>query len=165
MRTFLVILAGVAGLAAAGAPAMASDCATMRANLSAAVADVLATAGADPIDVAALTAKVNGADAALQALTDACGDQAKTGGMPAATAVIGPAGSAKSGETPRPSPAEMMERTGRTHGGIGETPPMVNAAAAAGVQQQAAALVGDLRAAIAADDLAGIRKIASDSGK
>ncbi len=162
MRTILVILAGVAGLAMTGS-ALASDCAQMRANLSAAVSDVLTAASADPIELAVLTAKVNGADAALKALTDACGDQAKTGTMPAATAVMGPAGSGeRSGETLRPSPAEMMERTGRTHVTIGEGP-VPNAASAAVVSQQAAALVADLRAAIAADDLAGIRKIAGGS--
>ena len=121
MRTILVILAGLAGLAMTGTSALASDCAEMRANLSAAVSGVLAAASADPIELADLTAKVNGADAALKALTDACGDQAKTATMPAATAVMGPAGSGeKSGETQRPSPSEMMERTGRTHVTVGD---------------------------------------------
>ena len=163
MRPFLVILAGVAGLAMSGPSALASDCAQMRANLSAAVSDVLTAASADPIELADLTAKVNGADAALKALTDTCGEQAKTATMPAATAVMGPAGSAeRSGETQRPSPSEMMARTGRTHVTIGNTPETRGASAAV-VSQQAASLVADLRAAIAADDLAGIRKIAGDS--
>ncbi len=162
MRYTLIVLTSLAGLAMTGAPALASDCASMRANLSAAIDDVLTAASADPIELADLTAKVNGADAALKALTDACGDQATTATMAPATA-IGPAGSGdKSGETPRPSPAEMMERTGRTHVTIADTP-QPKAASAAVVSQQAATLVADLRAAIAANDLAGIRKIAGGS--
>ncbi len=164
MRYTFIVLASLTGLAMSGASALASDCASMRANLSAAVDDVLGAASAEPIDLAELSARVNGADAALKALTDACGEQAETGTMPAATAVIGMAGSGdgKSGETPRPSPAEMMERTGRTHVSLAGTP-APQAASAAVVEQRAAALVEDMRAAIAANDVAGIRKIAGRS--
>ncbi len=171
MRTFLVVLAGVAGLAMTGAPALADgDCASMRAGLSAAVGDVLAQASADPIVLADLTAKVDAADAALKALNEVCGGQAKTASMPAATAVtgggtgIGDVVVGSGGEreqTPRPSPAEMMERTGRTHVTI-QGAPVVQAASAAVVSQQAAILVADMRAAIEAGDLVGIRKIAGD---
>ncbi len=164
MRYTLIVLASLTGLAMSGAQALASDCASMRANLSAAVGDVLSAASASPIDLADLTAKVNGADAALKALNDACGDHAQVGSMPPATAVSGAPGSGdgKSGETQRPSPVEMMERTGRTHVTIGDQQLKPNAASAAVVEQKAATLVGDLRAAIAANDLAGIRKIADD---
>ncbi len=168
MRTIMVILAGFAGLAMAAAPALASsDCAGMRANLSKAVDAVLVAARADPIDLANLSAKVDGADAALKVLADACGDQVVTASMPAATAVSG-AGSVAVGsgsdreQTPKPSPSEMMERTGRTHVTV-QAMPVTNAASAGATPERAAALVTDLRAAIAANDLAEIRKIAGDS--
>ena len=162
MRKTLIVVAGLAGLALSGVQAVAAnDCAAMRAALDGAVGDVLAGANADPIVLADLAAKVDAADAALMALNETCRDQAKTATMPAATAVIGPAGSVKSGETPRPSPAEMMERTGRTHVTIDKAP-KENAAPATVTAEQAAALVADMRTAIAANDLAGISKIAGD---
>ncbi len=164
----LIVLTSLAGLAMTGAPTLASDCASMRANLSAAVSEVLSAASADPIEIADLSAKVNGADAALKALTDACGDHATTATMPPATAITATGGGDKSGTVQPPSPAEMMERTGRTHVTVGSAPtvgntPVPNAANAAVVSQKAAALVADLRAAIAANDLAGIHKIAANS--
>jgi hypothetical protein len=164
MRSTLIVLASLAGLAMTGAPAMAdSDCAGMRAALSAAVDEVLAQASAEPIVLADLTAQVDAADAALKALTEACGDTAKTATMPAASAVTG--GTAGSGgereQTERPSPADMMERTGRTHVTV-TAMPEPHAASAAVFSQQAALLVADMRAAIAAGDLAGIRRIARD---
>ena len=165
MRTTLLLLAGLAGLAMSVAPAMAdSDCASKRAALSVAVDAVMGQASADPIVLADLTAKVDAADAALKALKEACGGQANTASMPAGTAVIG--GASGSGndrdQTQRPSPAEMMERTGRTHVTV-DKGPQQNAASAAVASQQAAVLVADLRAAIEAGDIASIRKIAGDS--
>ena len=164
MRTTLIVLASLAGLALTGVPALADgDCAGMRATLGTAVDDVLTQARADPIVLADLMATVDAADAALKALTDACGDQAKSATMPAATAVIGFAGNGtERALTQRPTPAEMMERTGRTHVRQ-ENAPVPNAASAARAPQQAAALIADMRAAIAANDLAGIRRIAAGS--
>ncbi len=171
MRTTLLLLASLTGLAMIGAPAMAdTDCASKRAALTVAVDAVLAEASADPIVLADLTAKVDAADAALKALNDACGDQAKTATMPPATAIMGGAGDAGSRAAPRAAAAsaddaaavagsEMMERTGRTHVTVGDAP-TPHGAGAAVVSQQAAILVADMRAAIAANDLAGIRKIA-----
>ena len=166
MRFTLIVLASLAGLALTGAPALANgDCAQMRATLKTAVDDVLTQASAEPIVLADLTAKVDAADAALKALNDACGDHAVTATMPAATPTVGVAGSGDYREqTPHPSPAEMMQRTGRTHVTIEQTR-MPQAASAAVFTQQTASLVSNLRAAIAANDLAGIRKIAGGSAQ
>lgn len=165
MRMTLIILASLSGLAMMGAPAVAAgDCASLRAELSAAVDDVLAQASAEPIVLADLTAKVDAVDAALKAVDEACGGHATTATMPAATAVAGSAtgSGTERGQTPRPSPTEMMERTGRTHVTI-DAAPVPKAASAAVASQRAAMLVKDLRAAIDAGDLAGIRKIAADA--
>lgn len=169
MRNTLIVLASLAGLAMSGLPALAdSDCAAMRAKLDTALDDMLTQARFEPIMLADLTVKVDAADAALMAANEACGEQAQTATMPAATAVSGAGtvsgsdGTERAGSQ-RPTPADLMERTGRTHVAVGAMP--VTRAAGTVDPRRAAALIADLRAAIATGDLAGIRKIAGGSAK
>ena len=164
MRNTLIVLASLAGLAISGLPALADgDCAAMRAKLGTAIGAMLTEARAEPIVLADLKAKVDGADAALAAVNEACGGQAQTATMPAATAVSGAGTISGSDGTERagaqhPTPADLMERTGRTHVTVGDMP--VARATSTMDPQRAAALIADLRAAIAAGDLAAIGRIA-----